>query len=336
MTIFLKRLASLLAMLAAGHIGITPALAQAPSPIPIKFRMDWVPSGIYAAFYYAKQRGYYTRAGFDAEIIPGNGSNATMDALVRGDIDFGFASCWGLAVGIGKGRDVVSVATFTGRNGFSFIFPAKSNIETLADLKGKTIVVSPASLDTLLFPSVLTKAGLPADLMRRVSVEPAQKVPTYVRGQADVVVSHIPYAEPLIQSQRPSRYILWASTGFVLPDFCIATSRERLKKDPAMIERFLRATFEATKAAQEHPADAAAAGVELNPILDPAVTERQWRLMTEFFFTDSTKACPHGWHSPEDWAKGLAVLKEDAGLEGDIADQSRFYTNQFFACSPSK
>ena len=306
--------------------------ANAQELEPLKFRMDWVPSGIYAAFYHAKEGGFYEKAGYDVEIIPGNGSTATMDALLRGDIDYGFVSCWGMAVGVSKGRDVVSVATFTGRNGFGFIFPSDAGISKLADLKGKTIVASPSSMDTLLYPSVLVGAGLPADLMNQVNVEPAQKVPTYARGQADVVVSHIPYADPLIQKQRASDHILWSDTGFTLPDFCIAVSRERLEKDPEGIEKFLRATFEATDDAEKNPAAAAAAGVTLNPILEQDQTEKQWKLMTGLFYTEDTKSCPHGWHSKSDWDKGLAVLSEFGGLEGSIEDHSKFYTNQFFQC----
>lgn len=298
----------------------------------VKMRLDWVPTGMYSAFYYGQQRGYYAKEGMSLEILPGAGSNATMDGLLRGDLDVGFVSCWGMAVGIGQGRDVISVATFTGKNGFAFFYPAESNVQSLNDLAGKTIVVSPASFDTLLYPAVLASVGLPPDLMRRVNVDPAQKVSTFIRGQADVVVTHYAGSYPPIEAQRKVRYTPWSSTGFVLPDFCLAVTRQRLEKEPEFVEKFLHATYAATRDAAAKPADAATASVEYVPLLDRAMTEKQWRLMTELFFTEDTKSCPHGWHSASDWAKALETLKKFGNLQGDIADHNRFYTNRFFPC----
>jgi len=299
---------------------------------PLKLRTEWVHSGLYAPFYFAQQRGYYAKEGLTVEVLPGQGSNATMDGILRGDLDFGFVSCWGLAVGVSKGREVISIATYTGQNGFGFFFPKDANVKSLKDLSGKSIVVSPASFDTQLFPSVLESVGLPGDMLRRLNVDPAQKVPTYSRGQADVVVSHVPYAYPIIQAQRPSEYILWSSVGFTLPDYCLTTSKKRLQEDPKLVEAFLRASFRAIADAANKPEDAAAATLELNPVLEKDKTLEQWKLTTKIFYTDDSKSCPHGWHSKNDWDKGLKALKQFGGLEGEIDDHAKFYTNKFFPC----
>ena len=150
------------------------ALAQSASLRPIKVRMDWVPTGIYGAFYYGQKRGIYAREGFNVEVLPGQGANAALDALNRGEIDFAFVSCWAAAIGISKGRELTSVATFTGRVGFAFFYPKDSDIKTLKDLAGKTIVTS-AGMDTQIFPAVLASNGLPADMMKRVNVDPSQR-----------------------------------------------------------------------------------------------------------------------------------------------------------------
>jgi NitT/TauT family transport system substrate-binding protein len=321
------------AMLMTGFAA-TEAFAQAkPVLKPIKLRTEWVHSGLYAPFYFAQQRGYYAKEGLTVEVLPGQGSNATMDGILRGDLDFGFVSCWGLAVGVSKGRDVVSISTYTGQNGFGFFFSKDANVKSLKDLSGKNIVVSPASFDTQLFPSVLESVGLPGDMMRRLNVDPAQKVPTYARGQADVVVSHVPYASPIIQAQRPSDYILWSSVGFTLPDYCLTTSRKKLQEDPKLVEAFLRASYAAIADAVKKPEDAAAATLELNPVLEKDKTLDQWKLTSTILFSEDSKSCPLGWHSQNDWNKGLKTLQQFGGLEGSIDDHSKFYTNQFFPCS---
>lgn len=328
-----RSILSIVALAALFSLGIPDMpRVEAASPEKIKIRMDWIPTGTYGAFYYGQRRGVYQEAGLDVEIRPGQGSNATMDDLLRGDIDYGFGACWAIAIGISKGRDVISVATFTGKNGFAFFFPKDSDIKTLADLKGKTIVTAPG-MDTLLFPAVLAKNGLSADLMKRLNVDPSQKVATYTRGQADVVNTHYSGSYPTIERQRASNYILWSSVGFVLPDFCIMTTKARLKENPGQVERFLRATYKAAELGEKNPSETAKAGTEIFPLTEQKKTEEEWRLTTQLFYSDDTKGCPHGWHSPSDWTKGLQVLKDAAGLEGSIDDHSKFYTNQFFACS---
>lgn len=326
-----KKLAS--AVLLTAAVALAAGAAQAQTLQKVKIRTDWVPSGIYGGLYYGQQRGVYAKEGLDVEVLPGSGSFGTMDGLLRGDIDFGFGTCWGGAVGISKGRAVVSVGTYTGKIGFAFYTPKDSGVKSLKDLAGKTIVVAPASLDTLIFPAVLAGNGLSPTLMKSLNVDPAQKVPTYTRGQADVVVSTYPYADPLIQEQRPSNVILWADSGFAMPDYCIMASRDKLEKDPQLIARFLRATYAASAEAARKPQEAADAAVELNPLLNRNTTLKQWQLMADTFYSEETKGCPHGWHSPKDWTKALEVLQKYGGLEGPITDQSRFYTNQFFQCS---
>lgn len=324
---------------AAALLGLVVALCapavQAQNPQKVKIRTEWIPNGIYGGLYYGQQRGVYAKEGLSVEVLPGNGSFATMDGLARGDIDFGFVTCWSTAVGISKGRPVISVGTYTGKIGFAFYTAKDSGVRSLKDLAGKTIVVSPAGFDTQIFPAVLASNGLPPDLMKPLNVDPAQKIPTYTRGQADVVVSTYPYADPLIQEQRPSNVMLWSASGFTMPDYCIVTSKEKLEKDPQLVARFLRATYAASAEAAGKPQEAADAALELNPLLNRNTTRRQWQLMSEMFYTDETRGCPHGWHSSKDWAKALETLQKYGGLEGSIADQSKFYTNRFFPCSKS-
>lgn len=59
-------------------------LGSAEAQEQVRFRMEWVPSGIYSGFYFARQSGQYEKAGLAVEILPGSGSNFTVDAVQRG------------------------------------------------------------------------------------------------------------------------------------------------------------------------------------------------------------------------------------------------------------
>lgn len=150
---------------------------QAHDPLKsVKIRMDWVPSGIYAGFYHAQAKGFYAREGLNVEILPGNGSNATMDGMLRGDTEFGFVTCWAAAIGISKGRSIALVSTYAAQNGYPFFTPKAANVGSLKDLAGKAIVVTPSGFDTQLFPAVFAGNGLPTDSLKTLNVDPSQKI----------------------------------------------------------------------------------------------------------------------------------------------------------------
>ncbi|HWV90858.1 MAG TPA: hypothetical protein VNZ59_12310, partial [Burkholderiales bacterium] len=69
--------------------------------------------------------------------------------------------------------------------------------------------------------------------------------------------------------------------------------------------------------------------VKARPLLKPDVTKQQWLNFIAHFCSDGMVGKPLGWHSPEDWSRGLKVLQEYAALKGSI-DADRFYTNAFF------
>lgn len=297
----------------------------------IRFRQEWVPNGMYAPFYLGVANGTFAKQDLDLKMLKGNGSLAAIDEVAAGKADYGMASCASLALAIGNGRDITSIAQYTGKYSWGFYIPADSSATSIADLKGKTVVMSPASSEAALLPAVLEKAGLSRDGMKNLAVDPSQKVSTYGRSQGDSLVTTVAYGEPLVQAVRASKVLLWADAGFVMPDYCLFAQQKTVTEKSEQTQKFLDAAYASMKAAADDPDAAVAAAMKFDPLLKKADTAAQWKETQRFFFTDETKDCSHGWHSQSDWDAGLKTLRDFADLKGD-QPTSEFFTNNFFKC----
>jgi NitT/TauT family transport system substrate-binding protein len=328
---FCRGLATCL-IIAAAFFALPPESGNAAEQRAVRFRMEWVPSGMYAPYFFAQDSGIYAKHGLDVEILNGNGSLTAIEEVNSSHADFALSSCGALALAISKGRNVVSIGQYTAKYSWGFYVGADSPIKSIGDLRGKSVVMSPNSSEALLLPAVFEIAGLKPDDVRKVSVDPSQKISTYARGQGDSMVTTVAYGDPLVQEARASRVLLWADVGFVMPDYCLVARTETVEKEPKLVASFLAATFSAIEAADAKPDAAIDAALKMRPILQRPATAKQWDLTRQFLRSANTQGCQLGWHSPKDWQAGLAILKKYSGLEGDIDAPNRFYTNQFSKC----
>ncbi|MFN7192625.1 MAG: ABC transporter substrate-binding protein, partial [Rhodospirillales bacterium] len=63
--------------------------AQAQAPTTIKFTLGWKTQGSDAAFFVARDKGYFAREGLNVTIDQGEGSGATVTRIMGGAYDAG-------------------------------------------------------------------------------------------------------------------------------------------------------------------------------------------------------------------------------------------------------
>ena len=304
--------------------------AGAAAQTKVRFQVDFVPQGLYAGFFYAMAKGYYAAEKLDVEMVDGRGSGLTVEAVASGNVDIGEANSGVAALAIGQGRDIVSVGMFLGKSTFGFFVPQNSSTNSIKSLAGKSLVMTPGTPEAFMLPAVFKLAGVDFDKeVQKIAVEAPQKLTTYARGVGDSMVTSLPYGDPIIQPLRASRTLPWTDVGFVLPDYSFLVKRSTLQAQPQMIAAFLRASYRGMNDATANVDEAVGIIVKARPLLKPDVTKQQWLNFIKFFCSDSMDGKPLGWHSPDDWSRGLKVLQEYAALKGPT-DADRFYTNTFF------
>ena len=294
--------------------------------------LNWVPYGEHAPFYYGFEKGYFADAGIDLTIQPGGGSGKTVQAVGSNQVTFGYADTPALIKGVNSGIPVKSIGVFLQTTPSAVEFFADQNIKSPADLKGKSVAVTPGDAVFQTFPAFLSANGMSVDDIEMVNVDASGKIAALIEGKADTLIGFFHDQAPTIASKSGKevdvlRYADWGvnflSTGLLAND-------ELLKNDPELVRAFLQASIRSWEEAQKDPAGAVAAMIKHaeNPPEQAVLAEQLEKTFT-LLHTENTQGGRPGVNAEADWQKTIDVLVEYAELENPGAPAD--YWNASFA-----
>lgn len=299
----------------------------------LTIRINWSPGGQHSPLYYGIEQGFFADEGIELEILEGKGSQLAIDDVAAGNVDIAMAGTGPAILGMGQGRDIVSIGMPIGAGTYGFFVDAELGLDSVADLKGHQILVTPGSPETPLIPPVLDVAGLSETDVDLVSVEAASKLNAYVNGRGDAMATTVPFYNPHVQSKRKSDTFLFSDLGLVLPDYSYLVSRNTLEEKSDELAGFLRAAMKATDAAMKNPEAAVQAVQDAVPVIDYELELQSWKEFLPFICSDAQSGGLLGRHSEEDWNGAIKALQEYADLDPSIHAED-LYTNQFFDDDP--
>ena len=190
-------------------------------------------------------QGFFAKQGLDVDSADLGGDAKVQQALAAGSVDFGLGSGPGLAFAA-KGGASIGVAAFAGppRN-ISAIVLADSPAKTVADLKGKLIAVSSVgSLSDWLAKQMAIQEGWGQDGIKTVPLGAVETSIAALRAhQVDAVVLSTEAGFGL-EERMEGRMLI--SMDHFAPHFIthvVFAQRAMVTKNPALIERFLKAFF---------------------------------------------------------------------------------------------
>ena len=194
--------------------------------------------------------GFAAKRGLKVELLQIKAGATLMKALISGEID---------SVDMGAAESIVAGIRGTGVKIVGCTWPgvpqvvlAKSEIKTLADLKGKTVAISsPGSLPDLLFRGMLDAASVPfADVKLATQGADLDRYKSLLAGITDAAVVSNEF-----EAVMPSNIKVLAKGGSAVPKFirlCVATSSKVLSERRDDLVRFVAAEMEAYKYAASH------------------------------------------------------------------------------------
>ena len=197
--------------------------------------------------------GFAAKRGLKVEILQIKAGATLMKALVSGEID---------SVDMGAAELIVAGVRGTGVKIVGCTWPgvpqvvlAKAEINTLADLKGKTVAISsPGSLPDLLFRGMLDAANVPfADVKLATQGADLDRYKSLVAGITDAAVVSNEF-----EAVMPPNVKVLAKGGSSVPKFirlCVATSSKVLAERRDDLVKFIAAEMDAYKYAAAHRDD---------------------------------------------------------------------------------
>ena len=124
-----------------------PAAPGAAALTPIRFATDWRAQAEQGGFYQALATGEYSKRGLDVTIIQGGPSVNVPQLLATGAIDMGMGSNSFIVLNLAQEKaPVKAVAAFMQKDPQVLIAHPDQGIRSIADMKGRPILLSDASI----------------------------------------------------------------------------------------------------------------------------------------------------------------------------------------------
>ncbi len=319
---------------AAAATMATGCRAPVASSSAVRCLLDWQPSMQNAAFYLAKDRGYYTSAGLDVSITPGNGAPEATALIGNGTYDVGISSGAATAMGVEKGLPVVAVAAMYQRTPTVIYSFAAKGIRKPEDLYGKTVGINADSINADEFRAFVIATRLERSRINEVGVTEGSD--PLLNGKVDALLDYADN-EPVIlevKSGKPVNKLKLADYGVRAYGLNIVSNRTYMDRHGAEIRRFMVATLRAWREMIADPAAAAREFGRLQPNRDLKADEMSVRVVGEECTSDDTRQNGLGHQTIEAWTATQATLRS-VGLLKTGLDPAKLFTNDYLPSAAS-
>ena len=323
-----RGIVTIAAAICAGLVALAalPAAAQDK----MQLQLNWFHLADHSPIYLAMKKGYYKEEGIDLTVLRGSGSADSAKKIDLGQSDVGISDAPTVLTAISKGANLKMVAVVYDKAGNNLFFRKSANIKSPKDLVGKKIAVPPADSHRVLWPAFAALHGIDPNAVTLVNVKPEGKqaivAANEVDGSFDLYTSYAIWEKVL--GKGDVGHLLWADFGLPIYGHTYFVNNETIKKNPKLIERFLRATHKGWRDAKADPKASIDAMVEQVPGLDGATLLATMPQILDLCVTERSAKHGMGWIEPELMQKTMDITFANAKPEKPVAVNDVF-TNQF-------
>lgn len=234
----LSRLGSLSSIFALLSVLLLGSVSVASAEQPIKVRIAWQPA-VQVVLFIAWQENLFEKEGLDPTYIRFNAAPPMFSSLRSDSIDIAYMGSVPAAIALSQNipAKVFYVEADEG-TAESLIARPDSNINTLSDLKGKTIGIWRGTSSDFALDRGLEKAGLTRDDVKTLNLDVTAIAPAFQKKAVDAVWVWDPWALEL-QGLGGKRVVRDVDVGVHMPDVWVG--RNAWLDNPEGAKRFIRA-----------------------------------------------------------------------------------------------
>jgi NitT/TauT family transport system substrate-binding protein len=213
----------------------------------------------------AVSKGYFSAAGIEVTVQPGQPSDANMKALASGKAQFASLDFVSAVRGAATFSDSSGhpsyriVAAIQQRTLLSMITIAGTGVSRPADLAGKTLGAAANAATQTLFPTYARLANIDASRIKFVNVASDQLPIMLVSGQVAAVGAYS-VDVPTVRAAAQGREPIALPYSSYLPDLygtVVIAQSGLVNSSPDLVKRFAAAIVKGTQYAVAHPEEAA-------------------------------------------------------------------------------
>lgn len=302
----------------------TDASGEAIEPIDVNFGYiaDFNGTSLLAI---AKDQGLWERNGVNITTTPFTNGPLQIQALGTGDLDFGYigpGAFWLPASGQAK---IVAMNTL----GQADRVVAQPGIDSIEDLRGKTVAVPEGTSGDMILTLALEAAGMTKEDINLVPMEPASIVAALSSGQVDGAGFWYP-ALATVKQQVPDLVELAENKDFeetvAFPTAFVA-GNDLVADEPEKLDRVLKVLREATEFRAENTDKAIDLTAAFNA-LDPAQVKADAGNVEILSLTELDDLTEDG--TVNKWLTSMVDYFVAAGKLTEPVDPTEFYTGDLF------
>jgi NitT/TauT family transport system substrate-binding protein len=295
----------------------------------VVFMTDWLPEAEQGGFYEAQAEGLYAKHGLDVQIRSGGSGADPQQLMAAGAVDMAIGSNSFFALNLAKvGAPAIAVMAAYQKDPQVLILHPEDPATSLADLKGRPIMISDASIDTM-WTWLKAKYGFTDKQIRKYAGNPAPFIVDKTAIQQGYVTS-----EPLTIEQaggfKPKLFLL-ADNGYLSYGALVLVKSSWVQDKPEIVQAFVDASIEGWHDylyGDPKPADALIR--KGNPDMSDAILAYARDKMKDYGIIDSgdTKTLGIGAMTDARW-QAFFKTAVDAGLYPPTLDFHKAYTLRF-------
>jgi len=289
-----------------------------PERTPFSVALDWYANPDHAGFLVARDEGFFDDAGLEVDLQEPTDPALPLKLVAAGEVDLAISYQPEVLLAREQGSDVVAVAAIVGQPLTSMIWLPKSKIESVADLKGKTVSTAGIPYQKAYLETILERAGVPPDTVRTVGVGQGL-TPSIIGGRADATLGPFWNIEGVTLRKEGRKPTIKPVDRLGVPSYdelVLVADRSRLAEDPTGVCLFLSALSRGTELAVSRPGLATTAVIDANPALarDRKVTTAQVEATLPLLAGEGGSR-PYGYMSSVEWQRFINWAFENGVLE---------------------
>ena len=265
----------------AGAPGCDRENTQTGSKKNEKFVVAVTPWPGSAAFYIAREKGYFKDEGIDVTVQPYISGHLGLDAVISGKAALATAGDTPIARAAVEGKPIAVIATLCEINRAVLVVARKDRgLSSPADLRGKKVGVVPGTTaDFFLHMLLATSYIKPVDV-RIIPLETGDVVDALVRGEVDAVSTWSPHT---IEARKNlgDNAVIFDDPSIYKMTWNITSTKDFVETHPDRIRKVLRAILRANAFIRARPGETRAI-TSKNIGTDSPLLDREWE---DYLFT---------------------------------------------------
>ncbi len=310
------------------EVEVEKIVEATPRPMTdILFRQAWLPDDLYVPFITAQDKGYYNDQGIRFVNQIGSGAGTSTKVVASGSVPIGKGAASVVVQAIAEGLPITIILTEHQSDPGAVCSLPEKGIKTGKDLEGISITTSPGDAGQPVLMAAMRHAGLDADSLKWVIMDPNLWVEALLAKRVDAIGCYISNQPVDLAAKGVNVDVLTvADLGLYLPGQVVFVNNDFLANNRELVKGFIEATLQGYKYALDNPDDAAKIMSKYYPEITEDVIKAKWEIIQKVWFSPATDANGFGWNDPAAY-ENLQTILTDTGLLSTKVDFSKALDN---------